>query len=311
MGDAPPFTGVVLCGGRSRRMGRDKALLPIGGVAMARRVADALVDAGAAEVLALGGDLPGLRAAGLDARADAEPGEGPFPATVHALELAGHPLVIVVACDLVAPSGAAFLRLVSDLAGHPEMAAAVPVVGGHHQWTHAAWRTSARPTLVAARRRGIGSLKRGTTGLELLEVRDLPPGALADADTPAELPPEGRPDEAGVPGTLQAMELPEIDVNELDALRAEGVPIIDVREDDEYLQARVPGTVHIPLGEVADRVAEVPRDQTVYVICARGGRSAKAAEHYRSTGIDAVNVAGGTLAWIDAGYPTDSGPGGT
>ncbi len=46
------------------------------------------------------------------------------------------------------------------------------------------------------------------------------------------------------------------------------------------------------------------------MICARGGRSAKAAEHYRSLGIDAVNVAGGTLAWIDAGLPTDSGPGG-
>lgn len=107
------------------------------------------------------------------------------------------------------------------------------------------------------------------------------------------------------------MDLPEIDVNQLAALRAEGVPLIDVREPDEHEGARVPGAVLIPLGEVADRVAEVPTDQTVYVICARGGRSAKAAEHYRSLGIDAVNVAGGTLAWIDAGLPTDSGPGGS
>ncbi|HJR26495.1 MAG TPA: NTP transferase domain-containing protein, partial [Acidimicrobiales bacterium] len=45
----PPFTGVVLCGGRSTRMGRDKALLELHGVPMARRVADALTAAGAAE----------------------------------------------------------------------------------------------------------------------------------------------------------------------------------------------------------------------------------------------------------------------
>ena len=112
------------------------------------------------------------------------------------------------------------------------------------------------------------------------------------------------------PDTLLAMDLPEIDVDQLKSLQADGVPLIDVREPNEYEEARVPGGALIPLGEVADRVAEVPADETVYVICARGGRSAKAVEHYRSLGIDAVNVAGGTLAWIDAGHATDSGPGG-
>jgi rhodanese-related sulfurtransferase len=107
------------------------------------------------------------------------------------------------------------------------------------------------------------------------------------------------------------MDVPAVEVHELATLRAEGAPLIDVREPDEFAEARVPGAVPIPLGEVADRVAEVPAEGTVYVICARGGRSAKAVEHYRSVGIDAVNVSGGTLAWIDAGLPTDSGPGGT
>ncbi len=106
------------------------------------------------------------------------------------------------------------------------------------------------------------------------------------------------------------MDVPEIDVDQLLALRGDGVPIIDVREPGEHEEARVPGATLIPLGEVADRVGEVPTDGTVYVICARGGRSAKAVEHYRAQGIDAVNVAGGTLAWIDAGHPTDHGPGG-
>ena len=104
------------------------------------------------------------------------------------------------------------------------------------------------------------------------------------------------------------MDVPEIDIVKLSEIREQGVPLIDVREDDEYTDAHVPGAHHIPLGQVPDRVAEVPTDATVYVICARGGRSAKAVEHYRSLGIDAVNVAGGTLAWIDAGLPTDGGP---
>lgn len=101
-------------------------------------------------------------------------------------------------------------------------------------------------------------------------------------------------------------DVPEIDVTALAAHRADGAPLIDVREADEYATARVPGAHHIPLGEVVERIDEVPTEGTVYVICARGGRSAKAVEHFRSVGIDAVNVAGGTLGWIDAGLPIDA-----
>ncbi|MET0729244.1 MAG: rhodanese-like domain-containing protein [Acidimicrobiales bacterium] len=105
--------------------------------------------------------------------------------------------------------------------------------------------------------------------------------------------------------------MPEIEVTELAAAHATGAPLIDVREDDEYAEARVPGAQHIPLGDVVERVDELPTDVTVYVICARGGRSAKAVGFYRAQGIDAVNVAGGTLGWIDAGLPTESGSGAT
>lgn len=106
------------------------------------------------------------------------------------------------------------------------------------------------------------------------------------------------------------MDIPEIDVVELASRREAGAPLIDVREHDEYVEARVPGATHIPLGQVAERASEAPAEGTFYVICARGGRSAKAVEHYRSLGLDAVNVAGGTLGWIDEGFPTDAGPGG-
>ncbi len=105
------------------------------------------------------------------------------------------------------------------------------------------------------------------------------------------------------------MDIPEIDVAELMTRHAAGASVIDVREDDEYADAHVAGVHHIPLGEVVERIEEVPTEGTVYVICARGSRSAKAVQHYRSQGIDAVNVAGGTLGWIDAGQPVEVGAG--
>ena len=102
--------------------------------------------------------------------------------------------------------------------------------------------------------------------------------------------------------------VPEVDVAELAKLHADGVRLIDVREPDEYDGAHVPGAELIPLGTVPDRLDEVAGDDgPVYVICAKGGRSHKAAEFYRAQGIDAINVAGGTGAWIEAGQPTNAG----
>jgi len=106
------------------------------------------------------------------------------------------------------------------------------------------------------------------------------------------------------------VDVPEIDVDELEQRLDEGCPLIDVREPDEYEAARVPGGQLIPLATVPERLAEVPVDRTVYVICAKGGRSRAACEFYRQQGIDAVNVFGGTEAWVVGGFPHDSGPSG-
>jgi rhodanese-related sulfurtransferase len=105
------------------------------------------------------------------------------------------------------------------------------------------------------------------------------------------------------------MPVPEIDVHQLAGLHPDGAVVLDVRNPDEWESARVPGVPLIPLGELVDRVDDVPEGDPLYVICAAGGRSAKAAALLRGHGIDAVNVAGGTRGWIEAGYPTDSGPG--
>lgn len=100
---------------------------------------------------------------------------------------------------------------------------------------------------------------------------------------------------------------PGVTVEELDGLRARGVPLVDVREPHEYEAGHVPGAVLIPLGQVTARVGEITRDEPVYVICEMGGRSAKAAQWYRTQGIDARNVVGGMRAWVGAGKASITG----
>jgi len=105
--------------------------------------------------------------------------------------------------------------------------------------------------------------------------------------------------------------IPEISVDELAARLDDGtggaVTIIDVREPDEYTAGHVPSARPIPLGDVPDRGAEIPTDETVYFVCARGGRSLRAAEFMAGKGVDAVNVAGGTMAWIESGRDVVTG----
>ncbi|MEM8903181.1 MAG: rhodanese-like domain-containing protein [Actinomycetota bacterium] len=101
--------------------------------------------------------------------------------------------------------------------------------------------------------------------------------------------------------------MPEIDVDALAAELAAGRPLVDVREPDEYADARVPGGVLIPLATVPERLDEIPSEGTVYVVCRSGGRSAQAVAYLRDRGVDAVNVAGGTLAWMEADREVDRG----
>jgi rhodanese-related sulfurtransferase len=100
---------------------------------------------------------------------------------------------------------------------------------------------------------------------------------------------------------------PEIDVEALADLHAAGATVVDVREPDEYEEGHVAGAILIPLGEVPDRFAEIPSGGSVYVICRSGARSMRASEFLIEQQIDATNIAGGTLAWIDSGRPVVTG----
>lgn len=105
------------------------------------------------------------------------------------------------------------------------------------------------------------------------------------------------------------MTAPERTVDELAEARASGpVPVIDVRQPEEYEAVHVPGAKLIPLADVMARSGEIPLEGPVYVICQSGSRSRRAADYFRNRGIEAYNVAGGTKAWVEGGYDTATGP---
>ncbi|MFF7453653.1 rhodanese-like domain-containing protein [Kitasatospora sp. NPDC008115] len=99
---------------------------------------------------------------------------------------------------------------------------------------------------------------------------------------------------------------------QIPAIDAAAVPadaaLLDVREQDEWDAGHVEGALHIPIGEVVARIAELP-DERLFVLCRVGGRSAQVVQYLVQNGRDAVNVDGGMYAWEGAGRPMVSGTG--
>ena len=91
--------------------------------------------------------------------------------------------------------------------------------------------------------------------------------------------------------------IPEVDVTEVTH------PLLDVREQFEWDEAHVAGAVHIPMHELPGRLAELPPTRPLSVICHVGQRSAVVTAWLVEQGIDARNVRGGMVAWVQAGLP--------
>ncbi len=94
--------------------------------------------------------------------------------------------------------------------------------------------------------------------------------------------------------------VPALTVQEFAALRSSGAPyhVLDVREPEEIAVARLPESQTIPLGQLPQRVAEVPRDRPLVVHCRSGARSARAVDLLQKEGFtDIRNLTGGILAW--------------
>jgi rhodanese-related sulfurtransferase len=91
----------------------------------------------------------------------------------------------------------------------------------------------------------------------------------------------------------------EVEPDEIRArlARGEEVFLLDVREPDEVAEWAYPIGVNIPLGQLGNRLDELPEDATIVVACHVGGRSAVAAEALSQAGWTTENLAGGALAW--------------
>jgi rhodanese-related sulfurtransferase len=100
-------------------------------------------------------------------------------------------------------------------------------------------------------------------------------------------------------------ELPlEITVEEAFSYREEGAFILDVRTQEEWDDGHIPGATLIPLDELPNRLAEVPENIEVVVVCRSGNRSAVARDILLNAGFPSVtSMAGGVNQWKAAGFP--------
>ena len=113
---------------------------------------------------------------------------------------------------------------------------------------------------------------------------------------------------AGEAKTIDVASLPrDVDVQTTAALREQpDVMILDVREQDEWDAGHIPGAVFMPMGQVPDRLSEIPKDKTVIVQCRSGNRSSQVTDFLVQQGFTNVhNMAGGLNAWQSAGLPVE------
>jgi rhodanese-related sulfurtransferase len=114
---------------------------------------------------------------------------------------------------------------------------------------------------------------------------------------------------ASLNGSANTGNLPaEISAQEAYQKYQQGVFLLDVREPEEWNEYHVPNTTLIPLGNLPSRLAELPKDREIVVVCRSGNRSQEGRDILLQAGFNATSMAGGLRTWSSMGYPTVSGP---
>ena len=102
---------------------------------------------------------------------------------------------------------------------------------------------------------------------------------------------------------MSAAAVPTLAVPDLDPSSPvpAGWTVLDVREPAEWALGHVPGSVHVPLGELPDRLDDLP-DAELLVVCRSGNRSQVAMDVMMQSGFtDVYHLGGGIGAWQQAG----------
>jgi molybdopterin-guanine dinucleotide biosynthesis protein A len=185
-GDRLSATLLVLAGGDSRRMGRPKALLPVGGTTLVEWLVARLAP-GFAHLLVAARDPeqlpPGLR---LRLVRDLHLGAGPLAGVEAGLAASPHETVLAVACDMPHVTAGLARRLVAAAESEPGLDAAVPRLAGRPEPACAAYRRSAAGPLAAAL---AGGRRGAADALADLRVRWLDgedPALFTNLNTPAD-----------------------------------------------------------------------------------------------------------------------------
>ncbi len=97
-----------------------------------------------------------------------------------------------------------------------------------------------------------------------------------------------------------------ITVQEAYGLYQEGVFFLDVREQSEWDSFHIPNTTLIPLGELPNRLNELPTDQPIVVVCRTGNRSPEGRDILLAAGFtNVISMTGGVTEWSNLGYPIE------
>jgi rhodanese-related sulfurtransferase len=100
----------------------------------------------------------------------------------------------------------------------------------------------------------------------------------------------------------------DISVQQAMTMQSQGAFFLDVRQPDEWTQSHIQGATLIPLGDLPNRLKEVPKDKMVIVVCRTGVRAEQGRNILLSAGYTQVaRMTGGITAWQAQGYPTVSG----
>lgn len=176
----PSTTGLVLAGGRSSRMGFDKATMQLGGVTLVAHVIAALD--GLDTVRVVGGSERAVADLGVEWLPDDTPGEGPLGALVTGLRTSNEDILVAAACDLPRLRSSTVLTLVDELV-RSGADVAVPLIGGRLQWHVAAWDRRAAAMVTTVFESGVRSLYRAGNSLRVCAVVFARLGDFVDLDT--------------------------------------------------------------------------------------------------------------------------------
>ena len=178
------FSGIVLNGGRSSRMGIPKGEMDFLGRPLIERSIDALIEAGASEVIIVGGKPFVSNAEGVRSVKDVYPDEGPLGGLITGLLNARMEQAVVLSNDLMSIDGSTIRRIL-DFGQLADLA--IPMAGGVPQVLTALWKVSCLKVLESAFKSGSRSLKGVLENLDVVEILELDDAKFVNANTQSDI----------------------------------------------------------------------------------------------------------------------------